>query len=126
MLGSTWKSASGVHWVAKRFNSPYDNLDGYITCTADLDTNTLKIYWNGEYVDETKVEHSWMIGGGLDEKNIPFVIGFQTGGDEYSEAFSKMNIYACRLYNKVLTSDEVKNNYTKTVEYRKVLTKNNN
>ena len=32
-----------------------------------------------------------------------------------------MNIYACRLYNKVLTSEEIKNNYNKTVEYRKML-----
>ena len=32
-----------------------------------------------------------------------------------------MNIYACRLYNKVLTSGEIKENYNKTVEYRKML-----
>ena len=62
-----------------------------------------------------------MIGGGLNENSIPFVIGFQTGGIEYTEMFSSMNIYACRLYNKVLTSEEIKENYNKTVEYRKML-----
>ena len=62
-----------------------------------------------------------MIGGGVTEKDIPFAIGVQTGGNEYGEWYSKMNIYACRLYNKVLTSEEIKENYNKTVEYRKML-----
>ena len=28
-----------------------------------------------------------------------------------------MNIYACRLYTKILTDEEIKDNYIKTVTY---------
>lgn len=121
MLGSSWTDASGGHWIGKKFNSTYANTDGYITCTANVKSNNVKLYWNGEYIDETLVNNNWMIGGGLTEKNIPFAIGVQTGGNEYRETYSKMNLYACRLYNKVLTSEEIKENYNKTVEYRKML-----
>ena len=92
-----------------------------ISISANLKNREIVVYWNGEYIDKTTASLNWMNGGGLTESNIPFVIGLQTGGNEYKENYSKMNIYACRLYNKVLTSEEIKNNYNKTVEYRKML-----
>lgn len=119
---SNWKNEQVYDWITKDFNIEYFNDDeGYITVTQNLNENTVTIYWNGNYIDKTNVNHNWMIGGGLNENSIPFVIGFQTGGIEYTEMFSSMNIYACRLYNKVLTSEEIKENYNKTVEYRKML-----
>ncbi len=37
--------------------------------------------------------------------------------------YSKMNTYACRLYNKPLTPEEVKSNYDKSVAYHENITK---
>ena len=123
---SPWKSTiRGPHWLDKSFDFDYDENDGYITFIANLDTNTVAVYWNGQYVDETKVNHNWMIGGKFTDASVPFAIGVQTGGNEYGESYSKLDIYACRLYNKVLTSEEIKNNYNKTTEYRKMLINQN-
>lgn len=121
---TSWNLGVAKHWIQKKFPYNEENEEGYLTFSADLKKHTITVYFNGEYIDETNVNPDWMIGGGLEEGNIPFAIGFQTGGNEYTEIYSKMNIYACRLYNKVLTSEEIKNNYNKTVEYRKMLTTN--
>ena len=118
---SDWKDKILVDWIGKTFDTKFSNDDGYISISANLKNREIVVYWNGEYIDKTTASLNWMNGGGLTESNIPFVIGLQTGGNEYKENYSKMNIYACRLYNKVLTSEEIKNNYNKTVEYRKML-----
>ena len=118
---SDWRENSFGDWISKVFGFDFSNDDGYISISANLKNREIVVYWNGEYIDKTTASLNWMNGGGLTESNIPFVIGLQTGGNEYREAYSKMNIYACRLYNKVLTSEEIKENYNKTVEYRKML-----
>ena len=118
---SDWKDKILVDWIGKTFDTKFSNDDGYISISANLKNREITVYWNGEYIDKTTASLNWMNGGGITENNIPFVIGLQTGGNEYREAYSKMNIYACRLYNKVLTSEEIKENYNKTVEYRKML-----
>ncbi len=118
---SDWRENSFGDWISKVFGFDFSNDDGYISISANLKNREIVVYWNGEYIDKTTASLNWMNGGGLTESNIPFVIGLQTGGNEYGEAYSKMNIYACRLYNKVLTSEEIKENYNKTVEYRKML-----
>ena len=40
------------------------------------------------------------------------------------ESYSKVDIYACRLYNKVLTDEEIKDNYNATVTYHNMLIQN--
>lgn len=122
---SDWKEKGFGDWISKSFEYDFSNDDGYISISANLKNNEIVLYWNGEYIDKTTASLNWLTGGGLTESNIPFVIGLQTGGIGYNEAYSKMNIYACRLYNKVLTSEEIKNNYKKTTEYRKMLSTQN-
>ena len=89
------------HWIRKKFD------------------NTVTLYWNGDYVDRTTVNHDWMVNteGGFLDSEIPFTIGLQAGGSSYTENYSEMNIYACRLYTKILTDEEIKDNYIKTVTY---------
>ena len=115
----------GAHWIGKGTEGSFNSdVGGYLTMTTDIEKNTVSLYWNGKFVGSTTCSHEWMLGGELTNNNIPFTIGFRVQGDahgSYTEHYSKVDIYACRLYNKVLTSEEVKANYDKTVAYHNVL-----
>ena len=67
----------------------------------------------------TICNHDWLISGQLTNKEIPFTIGLIIAGTEYTETYSSMELYACRLYDRVLTDEEITNNYETTVAYRK-------
>ena len=125
---SDWKiGGTMLHWIEKReIGEFYNEEGGYLTMTANLETNQVSLYWNGEYLDSTICSHEWMISGGLTESSIPFTIGLLINGEVYTENYTKMDLYACRLYNKVLTDEEIKQNCEKTVAYHNLLVKESN
>ena len=102
----------------KMFDSENGN---YITMTVNLNNNTITLYQEGKLVDSTVCSGDWLRNGGLTDNSIPFTIGLMVGGDTYTESYSKMSLYSCRLYNKVLTDEEVNENYNKTVAYHNML-----
>lgn len=119
---STWTNPVATHWIMKENIGTMDTQDGgYLTMTVNIENNTIILYWNGEYVAETKCNHNWLVDGELLNAQIPFTIGLNVGGDCYTENYSKIDIYACRLYNKVLTEEEVKNNCEMTINYHNML-----
>ena len=122
---SDWSPGdSRKHWIENQNIGTFNSEDGgYLTMTIDTENNEVSLYWKGNLVGSTTCSHDWILGGGLTNNSIPFTIGLLVSGNTYEENYSKVNIYACRLYNKVLTADEVKANYDKTVAYHKVLVK---
>ena len=118
---SDWSNESikDKHWIRKSLNYDFNSEQGgYITMTVNLETNTISVYLNGEYVDSTTCSHEWLISGKLVDKDVPFTIGLCVAGLTYEEYYSKIELYACRLYNKVLTNEEISDNYEKTTSYR--------
>ena len=117
---SDWKySEENKHWISKAMNYDFNSEQGgYITMSVNLETNTISLYLNGEYVDSTNCNHEWLVSGQLTDKTVPFTIGLIVGGSRYTETYSKMELYSCRLYNKVLTDEEISDNYEKTTSYR--------
>lgn len=111
------------HWIGKNnVGSLKDSENGgYVTVSINFDTNLITLYWNGMFVGNTTCSHEWLIGGDITNLEVPFTIGLQCGGNEYTEIYSEVDIYACRLYNKVLTDEEVKNNCEMTVNYHNML-----
>lgn len=119
--GSDWKIGEGTlkHWIRKALSQSFnENNGGYITLTTNLENNTVSIYWNGEYIDSTICNHNYLIAGQLTNSSIPFTIGLMVSGDVYTESYSKMSIYSTRLYNRVLSEEEIKENYEMTTKYR--------
>ncbi len=116
------------HWLIRKLeNFNFAKTEGeYITMTVDIVNNVVSLYINGEFNGSTTCTHSYLINGGLTDKNIPFTIGLETSGSTYTENFSAMSLYACRLYNKVFTAQEVEDNYNKTVASHNLLLQNNN
>ena len=123
---SDWDAGNSgaMHWIYKENMGSFNTEEGnYITMTIDLETNMVALYENGEYIDSTKCSHDWMVGGGLTDKTLPFTIGMIVAdeGKGLEPIFRKTDIYACRLYNKVLTAEEIKQNHDKTVSYHNLL-----
>ena len=119
------------HWIVKELSDTFKNENGgYLTMTVDFKTTTLSLYWNGKFVDSTVCDYEWMVNGGLKDNTIPFNVGRLVAGDEatsvYIEYYAKMDLYACRLYNKVLTDEEIKQNCEKTVAYHNLLVQESN
>ena len=124
---SLYLNGGPQHWIGKNgVGYLSGESGGYVTMTVDFDSNIITLYWNGEFVGSTTCSHEWLIGGDINNPEVPFTIGLQCGGNVYVEQYSKVDIYACRLYNKVLTADEVKANYDKTVAYHNVLVQGKN
>ena len=126
--GSDWQmNEEGMaHWIHKVNVGTFDNEKGnYLTMTVNLKNDTISLYWNGEFIGETVCNHDWLVNGKITDNTIPFTVGLMIGGSTYTETYSKIDLYACRLYNKVLTSEEVKNNYNLTTAYHNLLVEEN-
>ena len=121
---SDWSGNTNRHWIRKdNLNDFKGERGNYITMTVDLKNNEITLYQEGNLVGSTKCSNEWLISGDLTDNKIPFTIGLMIGGGTYTEGYSKMSLYSCRLYNKVLTDSEVKDNYNKTVAYHNMLVK---
>ena len=119
---SDWKvnDTENKHWIKKQLNS--FSGGNYITMVVNLKQNTISIYQEEILQGTTVCSDEWLRNGGITDNTIPFVIGMMIGGITYTESYSKMDLYSCRLYNKVLNDDEIKENYDKTVAYHNMLT----
>ena len=124
---SDWvQGVTSKHWIHKTIGDNFNKESGsYLTMTVNLNNDTITLYWNGNYIGETVCNHDWLVGGDLTDNSIPFTIGLVVQGNSYTETYSKMSLYSCRLYSKVLTSSEVKSNHDATVAYHNLLINDN-
>ena len=81
---SNWTMGEGKeHWIRK------DNINiengGYLTVTFDIKQNSISVYWNGNFIDSTTCNYSWMVNGEIIDNLVPFTIGFMTGGGARSD-----------------------------------------
>ena len=120
---SDWSVGGGMkHWIYKANLKSFNSENGsYITMTVNLNNNTLTLYQEGTKIGATVCSGEWLRNGGLTDNFIPFTIGLLIDGNTYTENYSKMSLYSCRLYNKVLTDEEVNENYNKTVAYHNMI-----
>ena len=118
-----WSVGGGMkHWIYKANLKSFNSENGsYITMTVNLNNNTLTLYQEGTKIGATVCSGEWLRNGGLTDNSIPFTIGLLIDGNTYTENYSKMSLYSCRLYNKVLTDEEVNENYNKTVAYHNMI-----
>lgn len=146
MLWLKWNSASkrgafsDYSEPASEWNImyPMENLkygdEIYYTITLDTSNEIEKdgekyhkavLYLNGEKLYEgnyNKQQWDHFVNINIKELNY-FLIGRCSMSKDGYWHYSKMNTYACRLYNKPLTPEEVKDNYDKSVAYHENITK---
>ena len=103
--------------------------DVYFSISVNLKTNEVTLFYddNGEIKkQQTSCSSEYLAGGDLRNNNLQFCVGATYGGSPGEASFSKFDLYACRLYTKVLDEVDVKNNYHESINYRKFLKMNNN
>ena len=114
------------HWVFKETNQDFQlEGGGYITVCINVKDSIVSLYSEGNLIGSTKVSSEWIKPDILKNENVPFLIGKRYGylADRVIEMYGRMDIYACRLYNKVLNEEEIKENYNKTVAYHNMITR---
>ena len=124
---SNWsddQSYNVKHWVSRTIDNMNLAEGAYITVSINLKDAIISLYRNGEFYDSTKCSKKWLEQGKIEDSSIPFIIGMFVGFSPYSETYASIDLYACRLYNKVLTDEEVKDNCQKTINYHEFLIKN--
>lgn len=121
---SDWSNSNMPHWLFKNSGQDFCKDDGgYISIVVNKKNNEVSLYGSGELIGSTKVDDKWIRTDILENSEVPFLIGKRYGYEKeiVNSIYGKMNIYACRLYNKVLNADEIKENYDKTVAYHNLL-----
>lgn len=125
---STWSETlpdNSKHWIYKKTNLDFASSDGgYISIKVNLKENEISVFTNGEFLDSTICSENWLNGSQITSSDVPFLIGKILRYDVDAgivEGYSKINLYACRLYNSLLTDEEIKANYDKTVAYHNML-----
>ena len=126
---NTSKKNANSSWASGIDEGSYGNLltpckciEGNL-CFIDLtfisNQNKFIIYQNGNYIAETTVDSEYWSGinGGkqiLEDANLSFYLGRWLG---YNWNYTKCTIYNLKLYNRSLSPEEIKENYTKTTAY---------
>ena len=121
--GSSW-GGSDWHWITKNIQQDFrGNEGGYLTITVDLNNNTIALYEKGEFLDQTTCSSTWLGQAKITDSTIPFIVGKynEYGQDGIIEHYAKMNLYSCRLYNRILTAEEISENADKTIYYHNLL-----
>lgn len=127
MSQSKWSEQNDYntkHWICREIDNMQLTKGAYITVSINLKDSIITLYKDGEYYDSTKCSEQWLKSGGLEDSNIPFIIGMYAAFGPYREYYANIDLYACRLYNKILTDKEIKENCQKTINYHEILVNN--
>ena len=117
MLGGDFQGVDGrTHWI----NFPKENSiideDGsfYVTLNIDLELDTVSLYSFGSKVGTNICEKGYLDQDLICDSTIPFTIGMELAGNPCEVRYGEFSLYGCRLYNKVLSDEEIKLNYNES------------
>jgi hypothetical protein len=104
----TFYHISGTYYLVGDNLTNY-NIDTWYNVTTTYDGNTIKYYRNGTLID------SYSIVGTITTSNEPLIIGTNpnSGGTNFSDFFNG-NIGQTMIYNRVLSSTEITQNFNAT------------
>ncbi len=118
-----WKVSD--HWfIFEPINIFDENKEIYFSVSVDLESGIVNLYYrDGRDLKEmtTSCSTDYLKAGALTDRSKPFCLGASCGGDDYSPLYGKEDLYACRLYTKVLGATDIEKNYYESVNYRKYL-----
>ncbi len=115
------------HWI-EFHNIKKSNDYNYISMTVNFNTGEVKVYNKGSLAQSTTCNKDYLKSESIKDSSIPFTIGLQVGGDPNNGgkrkcSYSKFDLYSCRLYTRVLSDQEIENNFNETISYHNYLIK---
>ena len=111
------------HWMLFNKVRVIPQEINYISFSVNFENCEIKVYQDGEVKQITTCSKKYLEGGDAFNNEIPFVIGMLAQGTPVKAVFSKFDLYACRLYTRVLTDTEINQNYVATTNYHNGLVK---
>ena len=111
-----WEGSGGPHNIIVNCDIKLNN-DFMYTTTYNHSTCMYSVYMNGNLIKQEKLDENYW--NNFKENEIPNIEYFQIGKARWNSITGYFNgdMYSARIYNKCLNSDEVLENYNKTVAY---------
>ncbi len=120
--GSDRSGQETPHWM--NFEMPRNENFEYFTITIDFpkienDKGIIRLYYEGTELDHTTCNKEYLNDSDIFNSELPFTVGLVVSAKEdHSIAdFSKFDLYACRLYTRVLDASEIRQNFIATTDY---------
>ncbi len=104
------------HWM-DFFNvktSSEEDTSFYLTITIDLKNDTVSLYSLGSSVGTNKCNEGYLDSCLICDNTIPFTVGVMVSGNPARAEYSKFLLYGCRLYDRVLSDEEIELNYNES------------
>ena len=95
-------------------DSAFSSIDGksfYLTVTIDLMSNTVEAFNSAKSVGKNICEENYLDKDIICDETIPFTIGMMVAGDVPQPEYTPFKLYGCRLYDRVLSNEEIEKNY---------------
>ena len=118
MLGGDFesKSSTAKHFMDFNDDNLINNENGnfYLTMTIDLKNDTVSLCSLGSCVGRNKCNEGYLDSSMICNSSIPFTIGVIVSGSPMVIQYSNFLLYGCRLYDRVLSDEEIKLNYNES------------
>lgn len=114
-----WENAEAQQNLVVKSNFSF-NTEKMYTCTFKHSTNMYSVYENGNLIKEEALDNSYW--ENFKNNEIPSIEYFQIGKVRWNSITSYLDgeVYSIRIYNKCLTSEQVKDNYLTTKTYHEL------
>ena len=83
----------------------------YLTLTINLHDNTVELFNLTKSVGKNVCNEEYLDKDAICNENIPFTVGMMVDGNPLTINCSSFKLYGCRLYDRVLSNEEIKLNY---------------
>ena len=119
----------GTHWfVFKDIGPVKSNTPIYFSISVNYKTGCINLYWmdeSGTLIHRNTTCSTEYLNVGKElMKNASFCVGTYIGGVDQHVSYCKLNMYACRLYSRILEPTEVEGNFNESINYHKYLMEN--
>ena len=117
LLGGEYgrKDSTNAHWIDFNENLLKDEDERfYMTVTINLSSNTIEVFSEGNSIGKNICNNTYLDKKIISDNEIPFTIGVLVSGDGPVKQYCKFQLYGCRLYGRVLSDDEILQNYEKS------------
>lgn len=119
---------SRARWLRFTNTNIQSEKESYISFSINYKTCEIIAYQDGVQVQKTSCTREYLNSGSdIFDDLIPFTVGLIIRNDDEGNkpTFSKFDLYSCRLYSRVLTDEEISQNYIATTNYHNKLVNNN-
>ncbi len=117
-LGGEFESkiTGSEHWMDFKNENLINEEDEsfYLTMTLNLKDNAVSLYSLGSCIGINECNEGYLDSKSICDSSIPFTVGVLVSGSPTTIQYSDFLLYGCRLYDRVLSDEEIELNYNES------------